>query len=209
METKFIQITSGRGPAECQLAVALTLKELIKEATACGISHEVISRFAGHLNGTLSSAAIKLEGKDMKTFIDSWIGVLLWVIKSPYRSMHKRKNWYLGVFEIHQPDIKPFNESEITFHTMRSSGPGGQHVNKTETAVRAIHKRSGLFASYDGYRSQLQNKQMAIRLLKNKYVLWQQSLIIEQGFKNPWEINNNLDRGNPIRIYKGDKFLRL
>lgn len=208
METKIIQITSGKGPAECCMAVALTLKEMIAESKACNLNYEVISCFAGQMNGTLSSATIKLEGKEVNKFIASWQGVLLWVSQSPYRKMHKRKNWYIGINEIHNADVKKINESDIIFQTMRSSGPGGQHINKTETAVRAVHKPTGLFASSDSYRSQLQNKQEAIKRLKDKYVFQQQLNIIEQGFVSPWENNNNLERGNPIRIYKGEKFLR-
>ena len=208
METKIIQITSGKGPAECCLAVALALKEIILEAKALGIQHEVISRFAGELNGTLSSAAIKLEGNNLTAFINSWQGVLLWIAQSPYRKMHKRKNWYIGINEIQSVDFKKLNEHEVTFQTMRSSGPGGQHVNKTETAVRAIHEPTGLFVTCDNYRSQIQNKQTALKRLKDKYALWQQLNIIEKGFKSPWENNNDLSRGNPKRIYKGEKFLR-
>ena len=206
METKIIQITSARGPSECCLAVALALKEMIAEAKTHKFHYEVVSRFAGDINGTLSSATLKLEGKNLDQFLNSWQGVLLWIAQSPHRKFHKRKNWYIGINEINNAVIKPLNENDISFKTMRSSGPGGQHVNKTETAVRAIHKASGLFATCDSYKSQLQNKQEAIKRLMTKHAEWQQNKIMEQGFNNEWENNNHLSRGNPKRIYKGEKF---
>lgn len=208
METKYLQITSGRGPAECCLAVALALKEIINEAVGLGFEHEVISRSPADLNGTLSSAIVKIYGAKATDFTRSWTGVLQWICKSPYRKFHKRKNWFIGINEIESKTIQPLNEKEITFQTMRSSGPGGQNVNKTETAVRAIHTLSGLYVTCNNHRSQLQNKNEAVKRLCEKYSVWQQGKLIENGFADPWENNNNLQRGNPVRTYTGEKFKR-
>lgn len=208
METKFIHITSGKGPAECCLAVAFTLRELIGEARVGGIQHEVILRNEGHMNGTLTSAILKLEGNEIQSFVNSWQGSLLWIVQSPYRKMHKRKNWFIGISEIKTFKAATLHESEISFQTMRSSGPGGQNVNKTETAVRAVHKPSGLFAACDTYRSQLQNKKAAIERLQEKYAYWQHSKLLEENVKTPWENDNDLKRGDPNRVYTGIKFIR-
>ncbi len=207
MDTKIIQLTSAKGPSECCLAVALALKAMIAEAKANKFHYEVVSRFAGDINGTLSSATLKLEGKNLNVFLNSWQGVLLWIAQSPHRKFHKRKNWYIGINELNNANIQQLNENEISFQTMRSSGSGGQHVNKTETAVRAIHKASGLFASCDNYKSQLQNKNEAVKRLKIKHAQWQQKKIGEQGLNSEWKNNNDLSRGNPKRIYKGEKFI--
>lgn len=208
METKFIHITSGKGPAECCLAVALTLREIIKEAKDKNITHEVILRNEGFINGTLTSALVKIEGDGLSEFINSWQGTLLWIVQSPYRKMHKRKNWFIAINEIKTLKTHKLNETEITYQTMRASGPGGQNVNKVETAVRASHKPSGLFASCNNYRSQLQNKKMATERLIEKYTLWQQTKIAEENFKSPWDNDNDLKRGNPNRIYTELKFIR-
>jgi peptide chain release factor len=208
METKFIQITSGKGPAECELAVALALREMIDEAKKQKLEHEVVSRCSGVMNGTLYSVLIKLKGKNVNAFVASWLGPLLWICQSPYRKFHKRKNWFIGINEILHSEIKQLNMNEVSFQTMRSSGPGGQHVNKTETAVRATHVPSGLFATCNNHRSQLQNKNEAVERLKEKYMDWQQSLIAGKGLKSERENNNNLERGNPTRTYKGGKFLK-
>ncbi len=208
METKFIHLTSGKGPAECCLAVALTLKEIIKEAKEKNITHEVILRNEGFINGTLTSALIKIEGQVLTDFIKSWQGTLLWIVQSPYRKMHKRKNWFIAINEIKTIKTLTLNESEITYQTMRASGPGGQNVNKVETAVRAMHKASGLYATCNNYRSQLQNKKMATDRLIEKYTLWQQTKLAEENFKSPWDNDNDLKRGNPNRIYCDLKFIR-
>jgi peptide chain release factor len=207
METKRIQITSGKGPAECCLAVALALREIISEAKAIGLRHEVIARHAGEMNGTLSSAALELKGEGAGDLVASWTGVLLWIAQSPYRRLHKRRNWFIGINEISGENLEELNEKELVFQTMRSSGPGGQHVNKTESAVRAIHPHTGLFAVSDTYRSQLQNKQEAIKRLKEKYEQWQHDKL-EQVAETCFQNNHNLKRGDPKRVYKGEKFLR-
>jgi peptide chain release factor len=207
MKTKFIQITTGKGPAECCLAVALALKEIIAEAKACGLKHEVISRHAGEMNGTLSSAMVELKGGRVDDFVAGWTGVLLWIAQSPYRRMHKRRNWFIGINELSPASIAELDERDLVFQTMRSSGPGGQHVNKTESAVRVLHPPTGLFAVSDTYRSQLQNKQEAIRRLKEKYAQWQQKKL-EESAAACFQNNQNLKRGDPRRIYKGEKFLR-
>jgi peptide chain release factor len=208
METKFIHITSGKGPAECCLAVALTLKEIIKEAKDKNILHEVILRNEGFMNGTLTSALLEIEGDGLTEFINSWQGTLLWIVQSPYRKMHKRKNWFIAINEIKTLKTATLNENEITYQTMRASGPGGQNVNKVETAVRASHKASGLFTTCNNYRSQLQNKKTATERLIEKYTLWQHTKIEEENFKSPWNNDNDLKRGNPNRIYTEIKFIR-
>lgn len=201
METKFIHITSGKGPAECCLAVSQTLKQIIKESKEKGIQHEVILRNEGFINGTLTSALLKIEGKNLEVFVNSWQGTLLWICQSPYRKMHKRKNWFIAINEIKTIQVLKLQESEITYQTMRSSGPGGQNVNKVETAVRASHKPSGLFSTCDNFRSQMQNKKMATERLREKYMLWQQTNMMEENNKTPWDNDNDLKRGNPNRTY--------
>lgn len=207
METKRLQITSGKGPAECCLAVALAQKEIIREAKACGLTHKVIARHTGEINGTLRSVIVELRGAGVGDFAASWTGALLWIAQSPYRRMHKRRNWFIGISEMSEAGMADLNEKELVFQTMRSSGPGGQHVNKSETAVRALHPPTGLFAACDTYRSQLQNKQEAIKRLKEKYSAWQQKNLAEQGAA-AFLTNQNLKRGDPARVYKGENFLR-
>lgn len=207
METKIIQITSGKGPAECCLAVALALREMLKEAKAQGLKHEVIDRFPGQENGTLASASLKIDGKGAVAFSESWEGVLQWIAQSPYRKFHKRKNWFIGISVYDTSLLPEWKEKDIVFQTMRSSGPGGQNVNKVESAVRALHVPSGVQVAVSDSRSQLQNKKLAIERLKEAFTLWQIA-VLQKTQQEQWQNHNGLERGNPARVYAGKEFKR-
>lgn len=207
METKIIQITSGKGPAECCLAVALALKEMLKEAKTSGLQHEIIDRFPGQENGTLASATLKLEGKGVAAIAESWQGSLLWIAQSPYRKFHKRKNWFIGISVYDLSMLPEWKEKDITFQTMRSSGPGGQNVNKVESAVRALHVPSGVQVAVSDSRSQLQNKKLAVERLREAFTLWQIT-VLQKVQQEQWQNHNELERGNPARIYAGKEFKR-
>ncbi len=101
---------------------------------------------------------------------------------------------------------KQWSERDFTFQTMRSSGPGGQHVNKTESAVRATHTPSGMSVVVSDSRSQWQNKKLAIERLKQKLCQWELEQLTQQKAEG-WNEHWNLERGNPIRVYEGEKFV--
>ena len=88
---------------------------------------------------------------------------------------------------------------------MKASGPGGQHVNKTNTAVRVTHKSTGLIAKAQEERSQYMNKKLALaRLLK---LIEQKQYDTEKGVQqNRWEMHNDLERGNSVRVFHGANF---
>jgi len=200
---KLVQISSGRGPAECCLLVARLLKEFLKEIKSLGGEAEIIDSEKGQENGTLLSAFVRIKNLP-ENFLNNWEGSILWICKSPYRKYHKRKNWFIGLYSI---DInnQNWNNSEISYQTLRASGPGGQHVNKTESAVRAIHKSSGISVLASDSRSQYQNKQLATERLKQKLAAWQNEQLAQQEAEN-WNNHNSLIRGNPVRVYEGEKF---
>ena len=126
-----MQITSGRGPAECCRVVALVLEKILKQAVAKGVKTEIVERETGPLNRTLLSAVISLQGGDYHALIEDWEGSVQWIAKSPYRIYHKRKNWFVGVQTFTLSESQEATEAEIRYETLRASGPGGQHVNKT------------------------------------------------------------------------------
>lgn len=205
MDIKIIQITSGKGPAECTLAVAFALREMIKEAGEKNLRYETLHRQTGTEPSTLYSATLQLSGAGLTAFIQSWQGALLWIAQSPYRRYHKRKNWFIGIHVFDLNQLPVWNETEIEFQTMRSSGPGGQNVNKVETAVRAIHLKSGVQVVANESRSQLQNKKLAIQKLKTAYETWQIAQL-QQSVQAQWWQHHNLERGRPNRIYAGRTF---
>lgn len=195
----YVQITSGRGPAECCRVVALVLEQILKEARRQNLSAEVLEREEGPLSRTLFSAVISLQGMNGDSFVKEWEGTIQWIAQSPYRIYHKRKNWFVGVHSFQVPDLQEINEKDFSFQTFRASGPGGQHVNKTESAVRATHLPSGFSVVASDQRSQLQNKKRATERLFVKLSAWkvEQSMRIIQ--KN-WSNHNVLQRGNPVKI---------
>jgi len=168
-----IQITSGRGPEECWKVVARVLELLLKEAKAEGLGAEVVKTIPGHLNGTLLSALVVVKGKTAESFISKWEGTVQWISASPYRKHHKRKNWFVGVIAFDISKTVEWNDNEVVYESLRASGPGGQHVNKTESAIRAKHAPSGITVVASERRSQHQNKAEALQRLKNKVKQWQ------------------------------------
>jgi len=207
MDNFILHITSGRGPAECAMAVSLTLKQVLKEAEEKGIMAELLERVPGQENRTLLSATLNIHGKQARAFCQSWQGVLLWICQSPFRKFQRRKNWFIALHMADPGSFPAWNEHHITYTTMRAGGPGGQHVNKVESAVRAIHTPSGLMVMVSESRSQIQNKKLATERLKQRFDQWQiqQALGQQQAL---WNQHNTLERGNPTRVYEGLTFER-
>jgi peptide chain release factor len=181
--------------------VAKVTELMLKEAREQGIAAEVADREEGGLNRTLLSAVIMLSGTDVDGFARSWEGVVQWIAQSPYRKFHKRKNWFVGVQRLAIPASPEWNERDIQYQTLKASGPGGQHVNKTETAVRAVHLPSGISVTASDSRSQLQNKHLATERLLMRLEVWKQTKALEAIQMN-WQNHNELQRGNPVRVIK-------
>lgn len=194
-----MQITSGRGPAECCRVVALVLEKILKQAVAKGVKTEVVERETGPLNRTLLSAVISLQGRDYHALIEDWEGTVQWIAKSPYRIYHKRKNWFVGVQTFTLSESQEATEAEIRYETLRASGPGGQHVNKTESAVRAVHIPTGMSVVASDQRSQWQNKKLATERLLVKLSSWTMEQAMIQAQEN-WSNHNHLQRGNPVKV---------
>ncbi|RHL11481.1 MULTISPECIES: peptide chain release factor H [Bacteroides] len=199
MEKVYMQITSGRGPAECCRVVALVLEKILKQAVAKGVKTEVVERETGPLNRTLLSAVISLQGRDYHALIEDWEGTVQWIAKSPYRIYHKRKNWFVGVQTFTLSESQEATEAEIRYETLRASGPGGQHVNKTESAVRAVHIPTGMSVVASDQRSQWQNKKLATERLLLKLASWSIEQAMIQAQAN-WSNHNCLQRGNPVKV---------
>lgn len=202
---KIIQITAGRGPAECTWVVAQVVKKMLDEANELNLNGFVIEREQGVENGTLESAIIKLEGKAVHEFVNLWIGTIQWIGQSQFRKFHKRKNWFIGVFEIPPINENQWNESDIHYQAMRSSGAGGQHVNKVSSAIRATHVPTGVSTVCMDSRSQHQNKKTS----RERLILKLEEEEIKQlknQFQTTWMNQTQVQRGNPIRVFEGFNF---
>lgn len=202
---KIIQITAGRGPAECTWVVAQVLKKVLEEAQEQSLETVVLQRETGSENGTVETATISVKGKNADEFVKSWLGTIQWIGQSQFRKMHKRKNWFIGIFEIEKQKNSEISENDIQYQAMRSSGAGGQHVNKVSSAIRATHILTGIAVVAMDSRSQHQNKKLATERLLNK--LEGETL---QQLKNhvgkQWENQLNIQRGNPTRTFTGTDF---
>lgn len=205
METKIIQITAGRGPAECCWVVAQVLKQFLEAVKKEHIAYKIIQREKGRESTTLQSVTIQLKRKDLNDFLKDWIGTIQWIGKSKSRVYHKRKNWFIGIYELPKLTKFQIDEKDITYQATRSSGPGGQHVNKVSSAIRAIHQPTKTQVLVMDSRSQHQNKKIAkIRLQEKVSVVQMEAL--QSSIKNQWENHLNIERGNPIQTFKGSDF---
>jgi len=202
---KIIQITAGRGPAECTWVVAQVLKKVLEEAQVQQLETILLQRESGQENGTIETASIAVKGKNAEQFVKSWIGTIQWIGQSQFRKMHKRKNWFIGIFEI-EPQINVLvSESDIQYQAMRSSGAGGQHVNKVSSAIRATHIPTGIAVVSMESRSQHQNKKLATERLLIK--LEDEKLVqLKNHVGKQWENQLNIERGNPVRVFTGSDF---
>ncbi|AKK72371.1 peptide chain release factor H [Chryseobacterium gallinarum] len=202
---KLIQITSGRGPLECQWVVAKVLKTFLEEVKQNKIEYEIIHRENGDENLALKSITLLLKGKDTAEFLKSWVGSICWTGKSMFRKLHKRSNWFIGIFELKIEDAVRFDEKDIRFQTTRSQGSGGQNVNKVNTAVRATHLPTGLSVFVQYTRSQLENKKLSVIRLKEK-VMGLHIQQLEKKMQETWNNHLQVQRGNPVRTFSGTDF---
>jgi len=208
MSEIFLHMSAGSGPRECRWVVAMAANELLSEARAAGVNACLFDG-AAKPPDEAASLFVRLIGKDVETFAQSWLGTIRWIGQSPFRPTHKRKNWYIGVSKA--PVVEAATEllaKDIRFQTMRASGPGGQHVNTTDSAVRATHVSTGLSVVAMEERSQHANRKLATAKLaamlgaqaEDRRAAKQETL---------WRSNHQLERGNEVRTYRGPRFRKV
>ena len=204
MEKTYIQITSGRGPVECCRVVVLVIKKIIEQAQKLGIETELVEHEDGPNDGCMFSGTLVVKGDNISILTDEWEGSVLWVAqKNPFRPWHRRKNWFVGVHAFKPLEKAKVSERDITYDTLRASGPGGQNVNKVETAVRATHQPTGISVVASDMRSQTQNKKLAHERLMMKLSAIEEEKQISRT-RDVWMNHNTLERGNPVKSFKGD-----
>ena len=200
----YIQITSGRGPVECCRVVVLVMQEMISQAKALGLEATMVEHEDGPHDGCMFSATLAVEGEDTGILTSGWEGPVLWVAqKNPFRPWHRRKNWFVGVHAFMPLETSKVNERDIAYDTLRASGPGGQNVNKVETAVRATHRPTGISVVASDLRSQSQNKRLALERLMMKLSAMEEDRRQCQT-REVWMNHITLQRGNPVKTFKGD-----
>lgn len=196
----WLQMSAGHGPAECAWAVVKVLGQMQTEALAAGLELKTIEIEPGPKPGTVQSALISISGAGgLEAFVSAWNGTIQLTARSPFRPEHKRKNWFVGIDAIQPVDETCFHSQDVSWETMRASGPGGQHVNRTESAVRVTHVPTGLQATAMEERSQHRNRKLALARLAKKLAEMNAKRQDDVREKR-WRAHHELQRGNPVRI---------
>jgi len=192
-------ISAGIGsPAECELAVDKMLEFLEKRFRI-----EVLERSEGHSG--YARSVLLASPDDLSAFE----GAVQWQCPSPLRPGHKRKNWFIKatLCRMDEPEFRDFDEKLVEFSTCRASGPGGQHVNKTESAVRAVYPPLGLCVECADERSQLANKKRAVERLRAKAALMEKERRAAET-QDLWRQKGQVERGGRGLVFRGVGFER-
>ncbi|MEO6216978.1 MAG: peptide chain release factor H [Sphingomonas sp.] len=202
MSEIILHLSSGQGPEECQWVVAQLAAAFAREAVVQGLECESIEP----VTGPSSSALLRIIGSDNEAFVAARTGTIRWIGTSPFRPAHKRKNWFVAVTRAPEVEsVAEFRDADVQYQAFRSSGPGGQHVNTTDSAVRATHIPTGLATVSQDQRSQFANKKIA--RLKLAMVFDERRRQGSADSKRAlWNRNHELERGNAVRTYEGPGF---
>lgn len=174
---------------------------MLAQAHQQKINTEILDRVEDPGTDTFKSVTFTAKGKSLDSFVKEWQGTVQWISPSPYRKDHKRKNWFVGINVLPVGELPVWNDTEVKFETCRASGPGGQNVNKVETAVRGVHLPSGIQVLAMDSRSQLENKKLCLQRLQAKVIAWQTEKMIEQQ-QQQWLNHNSLQRGNAVKTIR-------
>ena len=166
----FVDIQSGSGGTEAQDWADMLLRMYLKWAESKGFSTTITESSPGEVAG-IKSSSILIEGDYAYGWLRSETGVHRLVRKSPFDSGNRRHTSFASVFispEINDDIEIEINNADLRVDTYRASGAGGQHVNKTDSAVRLTHIPTGTVSQCQNGRSQHKNKENALKQLKSK-----------------------------------------
>ena len=198
----FLDIQSGSGGTEAQDWAEMMLRMYLRWGEAKGFKTQLMEASAGDVAG-IKSATIKFEGEYAFGWLRTETGVHRLVRKSPFDSGNRRHTSFSSVFvspEIDDNIDIEINPADLRVDTYRASGAGGQHVNKTDSAVRLTHNPTGIAVQCQTERSQHQNRDNAMKLLRAK--LYEMEMLKRNDEKQAMEDGKaDIGWGSQIRSY--------
>ncbi|MGD9500819.1 MAG: peptide chain release factor 2, partial [Halothiobacillus sp.] len=202
----YLDIQSGAGGTESQDWASILMRMYLRWGDRRGFKTEVMEVSDGEVAG-IKSATIRFEGEYAFGWLRTEIGVHRLVRKSPFDSDNRRHTSFASVFVSPEVDDNieiEVNPADLRVDVFRASGAGGQHVNRTESAVRFTHIPTGVVVACQAERSQIQNRDRAMKMLKAKlYELEvQKRNAVSQALE---DTKSDVSWGNQIRSYVLDQ----
>ena len=202
----FIDIQSGSGGTEAQDWANMILRMYLRWADSQGFKSEIIELSEGEVAG-IKSATVKISGDYAFGLLRTETGVHRLVRKSPFDSGSRRHTSFASLFAYPEIDDNveiEINPSDLRVDTYRASGSGGQHVNKTDSAVRLTHEPTGIVVQCQSDRSQHRNKDSAMSMLKAR--LYEHEMQQRQSEQQAVEDEkSDIGWGSQIRSYVLDQ----
>jgi len=202
----FLDIQAGAGGTEACDWASMLLRQYLKYAERKGFKATVEEETPGDTAG-IKSASIKIEGDYAFGLLRTETGVHRLVRKSPFDSNARRHTSFVSVFVYPEVDDSfevEINPADLRIDVYRASGAGGQHVNKTESAVRITHNPTGIVVASQNDRSQHKNKAEAMAMLKSK--LYEHEMRKRREVQDAIEADkSDIGWGHQIRSYVLDQ----
>jgi len=202
----FLDIQAGAGGTEAQDWASILLRMYLRWAEKRGFKTEIMELSEGEVAG-IKSATVRIEGEYAFGWLRTETGVHRLVRKSPFDSGNRRHTSFSSVFVSPEVDDSfeiEINPADLRVDVYRASGAGGQHVNRTESAVRFTHIPTGVVVACQTQRSQIQNRETAMKMLKAK--LYELEMMKRNAVAQALEdTKSDVSWGNQIRSYVLDQ----